>query len=177
MRNILIVVDVQKGFVQSENTIKTAEEIVKLTTSGIFDYVIATKFINLKESQFTTHLNWHQLFASPDTDLFPGIHTDKVVKKNIYTCVNKQFIRLLKTANKGKIPSKVYICGIDTDCCVLTIATDLFENNIIPLVLVDYCNSNGGETYHQAGLRAMERLIGFKSLIRRKITSKDILRE
>ena len=55
--------------------------------------------------------------------------------------------------------------GADTDCCVLTTATTLFEHNIRPVVLTSYCASNGGDKSHEAGVLCMKRLIGKGQLV------------
>lgn len=46
MKNLLIVVDMQKGFARYEQTIKLTEKIRNLLESKSFDAVIATKFLN-----------------------------------------------------------------------------------------------------------------------------------
>lgn len=69
----------------------------------------------------------------------------------------------------------IYNCVNDTDCCVLTIATSLFEHNITPIVLTNYCQSNGGETAHITGIKCLERLIGKKQIVDKKLTRKEEL--
>ena len=91
-------------------------------------------------------------------------HVDYVVDKYIYNCVNSSFIQRLCSLNGGVYPNKVFVVGVDTDCCVLTIATSLYENNIRPVVLTQYIASHGGKKFNQAGLLCMERLIGKKQL-------------
>ena len=71
------------------------------------------------------------------------------------------------------MPTSVFICGTDTDCCVQINATTLFELGIHPLVLVDYCASNGGIESHKAGLTVMRRTLGAKHLIHGDINSKE----
>ena len=173
MKNILIVVDMQNGFNRYEQTNKLAKKVVELTTSGIFDTVIATRFLNREGSQYTRIINWHRLMNSPDIDLIEGIVADEIVDKFVYTCVTKDFINLLKKHNDGEIPSHVFICGADTDCCVMKTATDIFEQAIMPIVLIDYCDSNGGPESHNAGILVMNRLVGKKSIVFGKINSKD----
>ena len=175
MKNILIVVDVQNGFTRYEQTKEVAKKIVELTHSGAFDYIIATQFINKEGSQFTEFLDWHRLQNSPDIDIYTGLQYDDLVKKYIYTMVDNHFMKQLSIINDGELPKEVYICGIDTDCCVLKVATDLFEHHIKPLVLLDYCQSNGGMKSHEAGILAMTRLIGHKSLLYGNIKNKSDL--
>ena len=103
-------------------------------------------------------------------------YIDFVFDKYIYNCVNSSFIQKLCQLNDGKYPERIFIVGADTDCCVLTIATALFENNIRPIVLTNYCSSNGGNLSHEAGILCMKRLIGKNQLIDIEINkSTDLL--
>ena len=56
MKNILLVVDVQNGFINSY-TENTKNKIVKLLETNIFDIVIATKFKNNEGSNLKKYLN------------------------------------------------------------------------------------------------------------------------
>lgn len=175
MKNILIVVDIQNGFNRYEQTHILADKIVKLTNSGIFDSVIATRFRNREGSQYTNILNWHRLIDSPDIDLVNGIRADNVIDKWVYTCITDEFMTLLKKLNDGEMPTHIFICGADTDCCVLKTATDIFEQGLMPIVLTEYCDSNGGPKSHEAGLLVMSRLIGKKCIVSDNITAKTDL--
>lgn len=173
MKKILIVVDMQNGFNRYEQTKQLGCDIAELTNSGAFDTIIATKFINREGSQYTRILNWHHLMHSPETDLIDGLKYDMVRKKYVYTCVDSHFIKTLCTINGGKKPTHVFIVGTDTDCCVLKIATDLFEKGIWPIVLTDYCNSNGGPQSHEAGKLVLSRLIGERCLVGGKVSGSE----
>ena len=89
----------------------------------------------------------------------------------MYSCVNADFLQLLSQCSNGKYPEQVFIAGVDTDCCVLKTATDFFEHNIRPVVLTEYCYSNGGQQSHEAGILCMKRLIGEKQLIKAQINT------
>lgn len=89
-----------------------------------------------------------------------------IVQKSVYTSCNYDLINLLRTL---KI-SEVYIVGIDTDCCVLKTAMDLFEINIRPIVLSYYCASNGGKKSHDAALTVLRRNIGDNQVVDREFT-------
>lgn len=175
MKNILIVVDIQNGFNRYEQTHTLADKIIKLTNSGIFDKIIATRFRNKEGSQYTKFLNWHRLIESPDIELVNGIKADEVVDKWVYTCITDEFMSLLKKLNDGEMPTHVFICGADTDCCVLKTATDVFEQGLMPIVLTEYCDSNAGPKSHEAGLLVMERLIGNKCIVADKISNRKDL--
>jgi hypothetical protein len=58
---------------------------------------------------------------------------------------------------------EIHLCGFDTDACIYKTAMDLIESNVRPIVLKDYCFSED-ETYHQAGLKLLERNIGKQNI-------------
>ena len=63
------------------------------------------------------------------------------------------------------MPEYVFLLGFDTECCLLSTAADLFEMGVRPLVLTEYSGSHDGPKYHDAGIVAMEHLIGPNFLI------------
>lgn len=166
MKNIVIVVDMQKGFARYSQTVTLTNKIANLLERGIFDIVIATKFMNAENSMYEKMFRWKRLETEEERAIPTEIlkHVDYVAEKYIYNCVNGNFIQRLCQLNGGEYPKKVFLIGADTDCCVMTIATSLFENNIRPIVLTHYVDSNGGAESHEAGLLCMRRLIGEKQL-------------
>lgn len=164
---ILIVIDVQNGFIKTDYARGKASKITKLIASGLFDKVVATKFTNYTDSMCEKCFNWSELKTSEQTDLYDNLETiaDETFTKTTYNCVNDKFIELLVKLNSGKLPEKVYLCGLDTDACVLATAIGLFERSITPIVLENYCFSTGGNEYHNVGLKCLERLIGKSQII------------
>ena len=164
---ILIVIDVQNGFIKTDYARDKASKIAKLIASKSFDKVIATKFTNYTGSMYEKCFNWSELKTSEQIDLYNNLETiaDKTFTKTTYNCVNDTFIKLLIELNNGKLPEQVYLCGLDTDACVLATAIGLFEHNLIPIVLENYCFSTGGKEYHNNGLKCLERLIGKSQII------------
>ena len=53
----LLIVDVQKGFINNKN-VEIIPNIEKWINSPNFDRIIATKFINKPDSQYFKQLNW-----------------------------------------------------------------------------------------------------------------------
>ena len=159
---ILVVIDVQNGFIKSQEQADKAADITELIKLELFDNVVATRFINYTDSMYEKYFNWHSLKTAEEVDLYPLLKNivDVMFDKATYNCINGNFINLLKQLNKGYIPEKVYLCGLDTDACVLATAIGLFEHGIAPIVLKDYCFSTGGKQYHKAGLKCLERIIG-----------------
>ena len=165
MKNILVVVDMQNGFARYDQTI--TKQIKGLLDLNIFDSVVATRFLNGTNSIYEKLFGWNKLESEDEQALVDGYedHIDFIFDKYIYNCVNASFIQKICQLNDGIYPEKIFIVGVDTDCCVLAIATGLFEHNIRPVVLTQYCDSNGGPDSHQAGLLCMKRLIGESQLI------------
>ncbi len=167
MKNILIVVDMQNGFARYEQTIELSERIKEFLERDLFDIVIATRFLNDNNSMYEKMFGWKQLKTEEERMVPEEIakHVNYYADKYIYNCVNANFIQRLCQLNDGEYPKQVFVIGADTDCCVMTIATSLFENNIRPIVLTKYVDSNGGPDSHNAGLLVMKRLIGANQLV------------
>ena len=169
MKKCIFVVDVQKGFI-NDNTKFVINRIENLLRKDIFNLVISTRFRNLKNSPYQKILHWDRLMSYEEQVLnnIVKLSADYIIDKEIYTSVNKKTLGILKKNNI----EKVFIAGIDTDCCVLKTAADLFENNIHPYVLSYYSASTGGEKSNNAGLTVLERLIGGDNIIREPINEK-----
>ena len=167
MKQILLVIDCQKGFINS-NTKITAEKISDLIYSKSFDYVIATKFVNYYNSPFVNILNYGKMrkdeeeteLALPESSIE---RIDCILEKDKYSCLNKELLSKLYEVN-GEIPSKIWLCGFDTDACVLKTAFDLFEEGIQPVVLKGYCNSSGGKVVHKNAISLIKRNLGNSSI-------------
>lgn len=177
MKNILIIVDMQNGFARHEQTVRLMEKIQVLLQRDLFDVVVATRFLNADNSMYEKMFGWKRLKTEEDREIPPQIaeYVDFFADKYIYNCVNASFIQRLCQLNDGFYPEKVFLVGADTDCCVMTTSTALFENNIRPIVLTQYVDSNGGSESHKAGLLVMKRLIGSQQLVDQDPLSKEDL--
>ena len=160
MSKALLIVDVQNGFV-NEKTKHIPRLVEKLQYN--YDLVIATRFINLPDSPFRRLIKWDHL--SPDTDEIELAFKPKegvvVVDKYIYSCIDETFLRLLKDNGIEAVD----ICGIDTDICVTKCAVDLFERNITPYVLKDYCATHADADVQESALIILARYIGKTQII------------
>lgn len=177
MKNILILVDMQNGFTKKGRTLELAYKVEKLLKAKCFDYVVATKFLNYDNSIYEKLFDWHQLKTDDERALCKNFeeYADVIFEKTTYTCVNPAFLQRMCQLNDGIYPERLFIAGVDTDCCVLKTATDLYESNIRPIVLTHYCDSTGGLESHQAGILCLKRLIGERQLFSGEISSKDDL--
>ncbi|MBA4496328.1 isochorismatase family protein [Paenactinomyces guangxiensis] len=129
-------------------------------------------FINEEGSPYRQYLNWERLSSDLEQELHPQIkpYAKTVFKKGIYTAINDETLLYIKENNI----SKIFILGIDTDCCVLKTAVDLFEHHLHPIVLSYYSASNGGKESHNAAIKVLERLIGRQNIIHTELTSERV---
>ena len=179
MKEILIVVDMQEGFSKLEEIRKLVVKIKELLTMRLFDVVIATKFANNDGSMFETLLSWTDMKDEADQRICAEIvpYIDITMKKQCYSAVNDELLRVLKENNNGYLPERVFLVGMDTDCCVLSTAISLFEVNIRPIVLEEYTGSTGGAEAHWAGLQCLRRIIGNRQICSKRGLNKESLEE
>lgn len=160
MKNVLVVIDLQEGFI-NDKTVKVANNIRDLLDSGKYYAVIATKFTNMQGSSFDSFLGWRGMLEEKEKELLPFVeeYADCVISKCSYSCVNTNFIQSL-VSFCGSLPEEVTLVGVDTDACVLATAIDLFEMGIKPIIIEDCVGSSGGEECHEAGMLILKRSIG-----------------
>ncbi len=165
MREALLLIDLQNGFVsdKTEHVVPRIEQLLALP----FDSIIATKFVNQEGSPYDRLMGWRGMMSSPDTDLLPIAEekADYILEKNLYTAVDSRLLALLEQESIDL----VCIAGIDTDCCVLKNAEDLFEKGIDCRVLLDYTASNGGPESERAAAKVLSRSVGERCLVHGEI--------
>lgn len=177
MKNILIIIDIQKGFITNEETLVAKSRIDELLKSNIFDYTIATVYNNYENSPITRLMGWKKLMTKDEQQIVGySKDSDYIVYKNKYSAVNEELLSLLSKLFDDD-EKCVYIAGVDTECCVLTTATGLFENGIRPIVLSEYCASSSGLDYKKAGILTLHNLIGKNNIYNKLITGKSSLVE
>ncbi len=177
-KNILIMIDNQNGFVTTKETADVSKKIVDLSNSNIFDICIATQYFNNLESKtnlFTKLQKWYRLADEQEINYVDGLRYDYTLTKDVYGAVNQQMIDFLKKANDGILPEYVFLCGMDTECCVLKTCVDFFEIGIIPILLNNYSASNSGIEAHDIGIKQYNRLVSNKTLVNKDIMSKKDL--
>lgn len=171
-KKCLLIVDMQYGFI-NEYTNHLVERVEDLITDVSFDTIISSKFINTKDGPCVTIANWNDMFDGPETDLIPvvALNSDKVVVKDTYTMITSEVLLYLE--NNGF--QEVYVIGVNTDCCVLKTALDLFDYNIRPIVLEHYCGTTLGRRIHDNTIEILEALIGENNVIKYPILNNEML--
>jgi len=161
--NCLVIIDVQKYFINRYSKY-VVKRISNLAKEQHFDHIVATRFVNNKNSPYVKLLNWRKVMDKESQtipDEIAGL-TERIFEKNLYTCFTPEFKNFVK---ENKI-DHLYFCGIDTDCCVLKSAADAFEAGIHPVVIESCCASHGGWLAHRAAIRVIKRLIGCQSVVK-----------
>lgn len=161
MRECLVIIDVQKGFI-TEETRHILDKIKALIESRNFASVVATRFINTPDSPHYIFTNWDKMMDGESQKLDPFVErvSERVFDKNINTCFTEEFINYIESEDIQKL----IFLGIDTDCCVLKTAFDSFDRKIRFEVLTEYCASTGGEEFHRAACLIMKRSLGDTSV-------------
>jgi len=174
MKTFILIIDMQEGFL-SEETEKVRERICALIQQPFFDFKIATIYQNTPDSPLVKIRNWDRFFSVNEQKLEETVEkcSDAVVYKQKYSAFNEQLISVIRNNNGGALPQEIFIAGIDTECCVLATALEVFEYGIRPIVLADYCGTTAGKEYHAAGLVSMSSLIGGNNIYRGEIESKE----
>lgn len=146
MSKILIVVDMQNGFISNPNYIALKDKIEKLITNSNYEKIIFTKYLNnkTKNSFYIDKLNCTQLTTNDEQEIcLPMPNNSIIFEKYGYGLEQKELERL-----KSYGEYEIDICGLQADACVYAIALQCFDNNIYPNILFNYveCNSKLKDT-------------------------------
>lgn len=159
-KSLLLVVDVQNGFINDEtkHVVKPIKQLVTKWQQQKRGPIVYSRFINLENSPWQRLLGWTNMQSKPETDLHPDlpINGAHIFKKSTYSAWSPDINQLCQ----GSSIKEVVLCGIDTDQCVLETAIDIFEANLRPLLLKNYCASSRGSMFHDAAIMLIEGLIG-----------------
>ena len=165
---VLVVVDVQNGFIteHSEPAVPIIVDLVRRWQASGGE-VVFSRYLNYAGSPFERLIGWTKMTDGPETDLVaelvPYVSAQTpVVNKYIYSLFTPEGTQLVTESGW----TDLYICGIDTEICVLKTAVDAFERDLTPWILEDACASHSGPEIHDAGLLVARRFIGVNQIIR-----------
>ncbi|MCH7568519.1 MAG: cysteine hydrolase [Nanoarchaeota archaeon] len=161
MDNLLLIIDMQEGFRHAKSEI-ILPNLLKLKNS-FKGKIVFSKFVNNKNSLFEKQLNWTKFQNDEDKKLFSELQTSNNIEleHDAYTVFNEG---LKEFTSKNKI-TKVYLCGIYTDVCIIKTAMDLFDNNIETFVIEDACNSLHGKKNHDSAIDSLKHILGKKQVL------------
>ncbi len=134
MRTLLII-DVQKGFLKPSAR-RLPKKIAVHIEKQQYDHILFSKFVNKKGSNFVKLLRWHKVFKAPDTDIADELAhlstRENTFIKSSYSAFKSE--RLLTYLKKFGI-SKIELCGLEADGCVLATAFEGFDLGYEVIVL------------------------------------------
>ncbi|AIT09336.1 Isochorismatase [Candidatus Francisella endociliophora] len=155
-KNALIIIDVQNFFI-TEDMHQLPRQIKELIISKNFDHVIFCKFVNDPQSNFYKILDWKYCEESPDIDIHPEmlefVNENNVFEKSTFSAFKSELPVFL---NKENI-NKLYLCGVDTDACILASAFDAFDLGYDVEILIDYCQSSNGDKANLEAFKIIRR--------------------
>lgn len=155
MNKLLVVIDVEKDFI-NEYTKDIVSKIDNLVKENKYEYVIFTKFVNSYDSPFYKVIGYKGCMCEDGCEIVVDTTSFLVFEKRGYTAYTKE----IKDFIIDNGINEVYLCGIDTDQCVLKTAVDMFEDNINVKVLSDYSMSHSGNDYHEYAIKMLKKFIG-----------------
>lgn len=167
----LIVVDLQQGFITPDSA--HVIPVIAATARRWLDdggMVVFTRFLNYPDSPYERLLGWREMQEPPATSLAGELaelaahERAAVVDKRTYSALTPQSWALLGMQRV----TDLYLCGLDTDGCVLATALAAFDSGLTPWVLEDAVATSAAThpaDVHAAGLLIMSRLIGPGQLI------------
>jgi len=161
MENLLLIIDMQNGFRYPESE-AILPNLLKLKKS-FKGKIVFSNFVNDKGSLFESQLKWTKFQNNEDKKLFSELQasTNTEFEHNGYTVLTETLLKVIKDR---KI-TKVYLCGIYTDVCIIKTAMDLFDKGIETFVIADACNSLHGRSIHDSAIESLKHILGKKQIL------------
>ena len=127
MSSCLVIIDAQNGFITPQ-TEQVIPRIAELAGSGYYDHIVATRFQNVPDGPYERFLGWDGLMDEGSQEIVPEVlrFAERVFVKYTYTCFTTEFDDYIRRNGIDCL----YMCGVDTDACVLKSTIDAFERNI-----------------------------------------------
>lgn len=173
---LLLVIDVQAGFInpRSRHVVPLIESLLREHASVP---VAFTRFVNWRGSSFVRFQQWEEMLTRKSIAIVPELRAKAadVFDKFTYSAATPEFMAHLRQHGIRT----VYLCGLDTDGCVLATAFALFDHGIRPVILLPYCASSSRQNHHRHARAVMKRSFGSTSVltnqrrVREALTSPD----
>ncbi|MFI0976744.1 isochorismatase family cysteine hydrolase [Streptomyces sp. NPDC021093] len=166
MTEVLVVVDMQNGFITPEtaSVVPTVVDLVEHWERTGRD-VVFTRFFNPPGSPYERLMHWTGFREPPENELIAELtdhaaNSVAVVDKAQYSAFTGEMDKLVRLREW----TEFVICGIATEMCVLKTAVDAFEQGFRPQIVTDASQTYMGAEAHEAGLALAARLVGSEQL-------------
>ena len=133
---VLLVVDMQKGFMNGEEYENLGKKISKLIDRKFYDKYIFTKFKNdsTKNSLYQTKLNWNKLMTDAEQEFSINLPSGAIIIEKYGYGLQSEDLEYIKSLNINEID----ICGIESEACIYAISLQLWDKGIYPNILSKY---------------------------------------
>lgn len=167
-RKALVVIDMQMGFMNehTDHLEQKISDFIELHGEE-FSVIIGTKYINNENTACYIFEKWTQCMADTvETYLVPKVSSkvEKIFEKSVYSCYSVEFKEYLKAMQI----EEVYMCGVNTGCCVLHSAFDAYNDLVSCYVIADLCGSTSGNQSHECALQVLRECITEQRVINSK---------
>ena len=133
---VLLVVDMQKGFMVSDKYVSLSDKIRNLINKSNYGKVIFTKFVNNKSqnSFYIDKIGWTGLLSIEEQDFSFELPENSVVFEKYGYGLASGAMEYLKSLDIHEID----VCGVKSEVCVYAISLQLWDNHIFPNILVNF---------------------------------------
>jgi nicotinamidase-related amidase len=156
-KTALLIVDVQNYFLNG-HTSHLPEKIAAHISVNHYDYTLFTKFVNQKDSNFEKMLGWNKCSKPPETNISSllecYVKSGQVFEKHTLSAFKN--LELKRFLDSHHI-TKLFICGTDSEACVLSTAFEAFDFGYETHILKDLCASTNGKDFHEYARTIIER--------------------
>lgn len=137
---VLLVVDMQKGFINKPHYKKVNKKIDKLLKNSNYDKIILTRFVNDKSKNplYVTQVGWNKLTTAAEQEFSVTVPSDAVILEKYGYGLQLEDLEYIKSLNVNSID----VCGVKANACVYAIALQLFDLGIAPNILINYVECN-----------------------------------
>lgn len=134
MNKVLLVVDMQNGFLNYECYRSLNKKIDNYIKKNDYELIIFTKFINTNDSLYEKKLNWFNLKTKQSQEICVYVPKNSIIFEKYGYGLQIEDLEKIKELGIEDID----ICGLQTDACVYAIAFQLWDNGIYPNILINY---------------------------------------
>ena len=130
MKTAIIIIDMQKGFINKKNK-SLSKKIKNHIKKNKYDFILFSNFINKKSSNFFKILKFKKMIKKQDIEIDSELKNlakkQTNFKRKTYSVFKDK--KLMKFIKKNKI-KKLYLCGLESDACILASGFEAFDLNI-----------------------------------------------
>lgn len=152
-KDCLLIIDLQRGFI-NEHTSHLPQKITECLARRSFSAVIATRYCNTPSTACYRLGGWRDCMeGTPAAELVPELmpHVQRIFDKHTFSGCTRELQTFLHEAQFDRL----YICGVNTDCCVLATVFACYDA-VQELSVIEYlCGSTLGPHKHRNAIELM----------------------